>query len=132
MQASPGIASRITRNSFVQDHPNQHKDSVGRPGLDPGTLGLKLEAPCPRGFDASIIPGGVGESVGRYRLRMPPSMQFSSNSVANRRDFGSMGFLIPKRLRPHAEDLTEASLIVVRLTNEHPIWASSRLQPLAR
>ena len=39
--------SEISRIGQAGDHPEQHTDFVGRPGLDPGTLGLKV--PCSSG-----------------------------------------------------------------------------------
>jgi hypothetical protein len=38
---SPEHASGITRPRKVGDHPELHTGLVGRPGLDPGTCGLR-------------------------------------------------------------------------------------------
>lgn len=57
-------------------------DSVGRPGLDPGTLGLTGGTRSSRAFGCFHRPHGVGNRVHRARSSAPGSRQSSGKSVA--------------------------------------------------
>jgi len=96
-----GLDNLAMDNSFADEShpiaPEDHKDSrhcsrnpplaaslVGRPGLDPGTLGLKEGPVRPERSTASIGPIRVGCRVQRACSRAPGSRQNSSNTVARR------------------------------------------------